>query len=285
MFIRNDYKSPRMMESEIYYKGTCGRKGEGLAKRRKPTKEEMDRANHRHKVKELRRTIQLNFTEADHLFTFKPEKNCGWTIRDLQKAWQRFSRKLRTKYKKAGKELKFIYRLEIGKKGGLHFHMLINEAGISLNEITEIWKSCGGHNVNVEPLYDAGGYEDLAEYIVKASPSEIKGQITMDSYQLDKLSRYGCSRNLKRPEPETKVYNRRTVEEIIRYGVKADDGYYLDKDSVYIGTNPYTGYSYIFYRQYKIQTAGDLNRARERIAPVQDMKHLCVDEIRHKGSR
>ena len=282
MYIRKNYNSPRMAEIEIYYKGQYGGRGESLAKRRKPTKEEMDRANHRHRVKELRRVIQLNFTEADHLYTFKPVKNCGWTVADLKKARERFTRKLRSLYRKHGIDLKFIYRQEIGKKGGLHFHMLINEAGITLNEICEIWKSCGGHNVNVEPLYDEGGYEDLAEYIVKASPYEIEGQITMDSYQLEKLSRYGCSRNLQRPEPEVKEYSRRTVEEIIRYGVKADDGYYLDKDSVYIGTNPYTGYSYIFYRQYKIKAAGDMKRARERIAPVQDEKGLCVDEYRHK---
>ena len=284
MFYKKNVDTPRMRETEIYYKGEYGRKGESLPKRRKPTKEEMDQANYRHRVKELRRVIQMNFTEEDHLLTFKPKRGCGWTIEDLIKAWKKFSRKLRALYKKHGRELKFIYRLEIGKKGGLHFHLLINEAGITLNEITEIWKSVGGHNVNSERLYDDGGYEDLAEYIVKASPSEIKGQITMDSYQLEKLSRYGCSRNLKRPEPEIKEYSRRTVEEIIRYGVKPDEGYYLDKDSVYIGKNPYTGYSYIFYRQYKIQTAGDMRRARERIAPVQDIKHQCVDEYR-KGSR
>lgn len=270
------------METEIYFKGSCGRKGEGPAKRKKPSKEEMAAVNYRHRVKKLRRKMQANFVPGDMFLTLKPIKGCGWTLLDLKKAREKFLRALKILYKKHGAELKYIYRQEIGEKGGLHFHLLINDIGISLNEIKTLWQRFGGYTVNAQPIRDEGGYEDLAEYIVKEPPAKIKGQITMDAYELDKLSRYGCSRNLIEPETETKVYTRKTVEEIIRYGVKADDGYYLDKDSVYIGVNPYTGYSYIFYRQYKIKAAGDMKRARERIAPVQDEKGLCVDEYRHK---
>lgn len=280
MFTKRDYDSPRMRETEIYYQSE--RTGASAGKRRKPTKEEIQRANHRHKVKELRRIIQLNFTEEDHLFTFKPPKNCGWTVQDLQKARKRFTRLLRTDYKKHGAELKYIYRQEIGKKGGLHFHMLINEAGVPLSVIKDLWQQAGGWNVNIESLYDEGGYEDLAEYIVKAPPSEIEGQITMDAYQLDKLSRYGCSRNLVRPTPEEHECTHKEVDEMVRFGVKADEGYYLDKDSVYIGQNPYTGLSYIFYRQYKIFTPQDLLKARSRTEARTDDRGLCVDEVRHR---
>lgn len=283
MFERKDIKTPRMTEVEIYFKGSCGRKGEELAKRRKPSKEEMDAANHRHRIKKIRWKIQANFRPDDLFLTLKPRKGCGWTLEDLIEARIKFIRVLKTLYKKHGVELKYIYRQEIGERGGLHFHLLVNDAGISLSEIKGLWQKYGGYTVNAQPLRDEGGYEDLAEYIVKEPPAKIKGQITMDSYKLDKLSRYGCSRNLIEPETETKVYTKKTVEEIIRYGVKADEGYYLDKDSVYIGVNPYTGYSYIFYRQHKIRSAEDMKKQKTRVAPVQDDKLRLVDEYKHKN--
>ena len=61
--------------------------------------------------------------------------------------------------RKKGWELKYIYRLAIGKKGGPHVHLLVNreadqETGTD-RIVSELWEN--GH-VYFASLYDAGGY-------------------------------------------------------------------------------------------------------------------------------
>ena len=93
----------------------------------------------------------------------------------------------------------------------------------------------------------------MAEYIVKPVPEEIQGQLDLFA-DIDKkvLTKYTCSRNLIRPVPERKFYSRRTVEKLVSDGPKPTEGYYIDKDSIRVGVNEYTGMSYLQYIEYKI---------------------------------
>lgn len=254
MFVRDIYRSESIDEIEIKFLGQYGRRGEKRAPRRKPTQEEIRRNNQRNREKYVRRLIQLNFKEGDWWLTFTAKKGAFTTTAQLVDACRKLRRKLRRIYKKLGEEFKYIYRLEIGERGGLHFHILINQIdGLSLEQIKEIWRACGGWSVNIQPTYQDGGYKDLAEYICKEPPAEYKGQISMSHYEIETLCRYQPSRNLKKPERERKIFRRRTVEKMIRDGIKPTEGYVLDKDSIEIGVNPYTGWSYINYRQYKVR--------------------------------
>lgn len=255
MYRLDIYDSPEVREVEIKHPGKYGKKGERRAPHRKPTKADMERVNQKNREKYVRRLIQLNFKEGDWYLTFTPKKENTWrTVDEIKEACRKIRRKLRDLYKKLGEAFKYIYRLEIGKQGGLHFHMLINAVeGVTLTRIRDMWRECGGWNVNNQPTYLDGGYQDLAEYICKEPPAEYKGQITMSHYEIETLSKYQPSRNLIKPEPIRKKFKRRTVEKMIRDGIEADPGFILDKESIEIGVNPYTGWSYINYRQYRIR--------------------------------
>ena len=145
-------------------------------------------------------------------------------------------------YKKEGRELKYIYRIGIGKRGGAHVHILINrfsteQTGTDLI-LSECWER--GH-VNFKTTYESGGFSQLADYIAKQ----------LEDWEPEKLKRYHVSRNLIRKEPKKKVIRKRSLADKTGKPIypKAPKGYYVDPDSVRIGKNPITGY---YYRHYTL---------------------------------
>lgn len=175
--------------------------------------------------------------------TYKKGDRPTWE--QMKKDLGKLIRKVRTKYRKKGWELKYIYRLAIGKKGGPHVHLLINrkadqETGAD-RIISELWEN--GH-VYFASLYDAGGYVKLSEYITKPLEEQEPGEI----------KRYSCSRNLIRKEPERDKIKRRSLIDKHKQPIypKARKGYYIDPESVKMGINPYTGYAYRHYTLIKI---------------------------------
>ena len=83
---------------------------------------------------------------------------------------------------------------------------------------------------------------------------ELTGQLTLFGNEEERklLSRYGCSRNLKMPEKETHEYRRRTVRKLLEHGPTPTEGYYIDQDSIRCGVNPYTGKTYFYYTEIKM---------------------------------
>ena len=92
------------------------------------------------------------------------------------------------------------------------------------------WEKGGVH---IDLLYDEGGLRKLAEYLSKMPDEENKLR----------ESRYSCSRNLKIPVAEVKIYKRKTWKD----EPKPPKGYYLDKETYHEGINPVTGYKYRRY--------------------------------------
>ena len=115
-------------------------------------------------------------------------------------------------------------------------------------------KSCWPHGpLNYKTIYEKGGYAKLANYITKMpEDDEIQGQMSLFSKKEQKvLLKYSTSRNLVRPKPEVKTYKNRTMKKIIDHGPKATEGFYIDKNSIVQGINPYTGMSYLYYIEYR----------------------------------
>ena len=237
------------IETDIVYAGRYGAKGEKRAPRRKATPEQVKRQNQRNKEIRMRRLIKANFREGDLWVTLKYQAGTRKEVKEVQADLSRFLRKLRTEYKKLHVTLKFIYRIELGRQGGIHTHLLVNRVLDADRIIQRLWTR---GRVNWTSTYECGGFKSLAEYIVK-EPEEIEGQMSLfDEPDRGKLIKYSSSRNLVRPEPVKKEYSRRTVRKILRDGPKPHEGFYIDKDSVVIGVNPYTGYSYIHYTEIRI---------------------------------
>ena len=256
MRIKKTYRGINSNEYEYTFAGHYGAKGEKRAKRKKKTPEQMARQNQINKENTVRRVIKSNFFPNDLWICLKYPKGTRKCMEEFVKDFNKFIRKTRTDYSKRGEAFKYIYRLEIGKRGGLHIHLICNRIWGTDILVQKNWI---GGLCDFTPMFERGGYAALAKYITKPLPVEdetFKQMSMFEDYtkkEIKQLSKYGCSKNLKRPELEVKEYKRRTVRKLIEEGPVATPGYFIDKDSIQTGVNPYTGLSYIRYTEVKIK--------------------------------
>lgn len=246
-------------EINIMFAGNYGAKGEKRTPRSKATSIQIEKQNQRNRENRVRRLINQNFSTEDYWVTLKYPAGTRKDVKELKKDFTKFARKMRYRYKKEEKDFKYIYRMEVGKNGGLHVHLLCNRI-----ENTDLYiKQCWIGHAWITTLYEEGGYTKLAEYIVKKPDEAIKGQLSLfpEEDRAD-LIHYGTSRNLEKPVPKVKEYSRRTVRGILDkiesgdYMQLATPGYYIDKNSIQTGINPFTGESYIHYIEYRIRREG-----------------------------
>ena len=247
------YRFKNSIEYEYHHKGKYGKKGEKRQSKKEVTMEQVAKQNQRNRENRMRRLIKENYEEGDLWVGLQYPKGTRKTLGEVEKDLRRFLAKMRRRYKKLGVPFKFVIRYDIGKRGGLHVHILFNREKEGPHPDL-LAKSCWPHGpLNYTTIYEYGGYEKLANYITKmAEDDEIQGQMSLFSEkEQKKLLKYSTSRNLVRPKPEVKTYKNRTMKKIIDQGPEATEGYYIDKDSIVQGVNPYTGMSYLYYIEYR----------------------------------
>lgn len=230
------YRFKNAIEIEEYHTARYGAPGQKREKKKKPTKEQVEKRNQYNKEKLARRKLRANFEVNDYFstFTYKKENrpsSMDKAKEDIKKA----IRKIRGEYKKRGHELKWMRNIEVGTKNGWHIHIVLNR----IPDTDVILKRCWTHGKVVNQLlYEAGGFAKLAAYITKSPLTDKRLR----------ESSYSTSRNLPIPEPEEKLYLRwKTWKDI-----KLVKGYYLDLDTLYEGINPNTGYQYRTYTLLKL---------------------------------
>lgn len=237
-------------EYEYKYYGNYGAKGEKRLPKKKITPEQIQRQNHTNKVKKIRRKLKNNFYEGDYWITFTYKKDTAKTIEEVMEDLKKMMEKLRRKYSKAAVPMKWIRRIEIGSKGGIHAHMVLNRIeGLDIT-LQKLWTH--GH-VNIEIL--DGNYDNLAEYIAKEPTDQQKKLMRSMDIPESKLIRYSCSRNLIEPLPEREEKSHRTMKSIFNSDLEPHKGFYIDKDSIIKGINYVTGMSYLQYEEKRC-TAG-----------------------------
>lgn len=253
------YRFPSSIEYEYKWAGNYGAKGEQRAPRCKASPEQIKKQNQWKREKYSKRLMKLNFKKGDLWCTILYPKGTRKQIEDVKTDMRKFLRKLRAKYKARGDDLKFMYRIEIGSRGGIHIHMICNHSGGDPTIDMVMQDTWTEGRVHFERF---GGeeedYKNLAEYIVKAPNEEQEKQIVekTDEKGRKSLIAYSSSRNLIRPEPERKMYRRRTVRKLIEAGPQPTEGYYIDKKSMIYGVNPYTGMAYLYYTEVKVDPGG-----------------------------
>lgn len=139
-YIRWIWDCGNTREVEEKHTGRYGARGQKRQKRRKATPEEIAKQNQWKRERDVRRLIKWNFGIGDYWFTLTYKKGSRPPWKQMQKDMSKFIRKLRDKYKKYGWELKYIYRLEIGKQGGPHVHILVNRKHSYSNWLQEAMK-------------------------------------------------------------------------------------------------------------------------------------------------
>jgi len=240
------------IEYEIKYLGAYGNKNSKRGKRKKATPEIIKKQNQRNREKRMRRLLKANFDQGDLWMTIKYSKGTRKPMKEVKTDIRRFIDTLRRKYKKYDTELKFVYRIEIGSQGGIHIHMVVPRIRGADSEIM-IQKAWKHGRINYQTL-DDGDYAELAAYIVKQPDEEIERQLKLfPEEERKELIKVSTSRNLIRPSPEHKHFKKKTVKKLIREGPTPTEGYYIVKDSIRIGVNPYTGMSYIHYTERKVR--------------------------------
>lgn len=252
-FWHDKYRIGKWIEHEYKYAGNCGKKGEKRQKKIRPTPEQVKLYNRIHKAKIIRRTIGLNFKESDYWITLTYKNREGKCMEQVKKDMGNFRDRLRRAYKKSGAALKWMQVIEVGKRGGIHIHVVLNRIeGTDILVAKNWWY---GHPY-FKQLYEEGQYEQLSHYMAKLPPEEDgTGKKREERLQdlTDKNYSYSTSKNLVRPKPdEHKKYTRRTMERAIKEGPKPTPGYYIDKGSIRIGVNKITGWSYMYYTELPV---------------------------------
>ena len=251
---RKRYKCGPCIDVEYTWAGNYGAKGEKRAPRKKATPEQIEKQNQRNKENRVRRKLLRNFKEGDYWCTLKYKKGYRPTTYQVLKDFKNFRKRLRRKFKARGQPLKFFYRIEIGKQGGVHIHYLVNDIGGTDKLVAEEWnKVQQSAGIYFAHVYEEGGFKELAEYLTKKPKGKALEQISMFPQEEQKTYIfYNCSRNLVEPEVEEREYSHWTMARILSNGPEPSPGYYIDKSTIVQGINPFTGYSYLHYTERRI---------------------------------
>lgn len=170
-----------------------------------------------------------NFGEGDlHVTLTYAKDRRPETAEEANALRAKFLAELRKGFRKAERELKYIGVTEIGSRGAVHHHIVINNPeGVDVMKlIQKAWNH--GHPF-FSPLYDEGEYEQLADYLLKG--------------ESDKGASYTRSRNLKIPEPKRELIKNRRWKD----PPSVPKGWEIIKSTVFSGQNPVTGYPYQRY--------------------------------------
>lgn len=225
------------------YTKRIGAKARG--KREKPTPEEIEKVNERNAERTLRLKINANFCTDDPFITLTYRKGERPTPEQAKENIKKLIDGLRTDYRKLGDELKYINVTEYKNKA-IHHHLLINHIeGADVSKmVRERWKF---GRPDFKYLDDTGQYKDLAAYLIKETSKTYKDN------DGGHKQRYSCSRNLVMPTPKTEI-----IKKAARWipDPKPIKGYYIDKDTVYNGVDPFTGREYQRYTMVRISGSG-----------------------------
>lgn len=238
-YFKTETKAGKTIEVHKSYTKYEGKKSKG--DKVKPTPEEMEKVNQINAERNLRLIINANFQEGDWFSTLTYRKEERQTPAKAKKCVKALLDALRNEFKKYGEELKYIHVTEYKNKA-IHHHLIINDIKIInvAKLIRKLWKY-GRPDFKV--LDDTGQYKDLAAYLIKETAKTFKEN------DGGHMQRYSCSRNLVRPVPVTEIIKKANKWAADPRPIK---GYYIDKDSVYNGVNPFTGREFQRYTMIRL---------------------------------
>ena len=251
--IQKTYIMGDTTDYEYTHPGRYGAPGEKRKEKLIPTPGQVLYQNRKNKAQTIRRLIKTNFTTEDWFLTLTWSKDKPKDMKEAYKDFENFIDKMRDAYRKFGKELKYIYAIEIGSKGGIHIHLVINDIEGFHKLLKKYWNR--GHP-NTKNLYEDGDYRELGEYLA-GMPKRQEGKSIVEAIKpLDKERyKYNHSRNLEQPIMKKKRYMHWKMRKVLRdlENMRATPGYYIDKDSIRQGINPFTGLTYLSYSEHRIR--------------------------------
>ena len=233
-YVKQTCTAGKTKEVTYYYTARYNKKGGSRKKNTNKTTEAQKKVNSRQAEKKLKRILNANYDGSCWYVTFSYKKEKRPEIKeDLTNDINKLLRRMRNLYKIEEKVLKYVWVAEVGERGAVHIHMVINN--IDIAKVKKIWDKGW---ITVKPLDESGQYRRLANYFVKYSEKTMK---TMDGFS---GKRYNSSKNLVIPEPEKKIVLGRNA---YNHTITVPRGYYVDKDSIAEAWHEVTGYMYFTY--------------------------------------
>ncbi len=243
--IRESQKAGRSIIIREYDIPSCGKRiGEPRAPKENPSPLSKVRANYRAAWRKLTALMNENCRDGDwHLvFTYRAELRPTDPLQARKDFQKKIIPLLRKLYADNGVPFTYyFYRLEVGKRGGIHHHMVVPAFPTHL--LRKIWTPEIG-NVHTTALY-SGEYSALAAYFLKSDNPD-------DPIHYNPIPgrKWSMSKGIKRPPQPVKKELKGSWEKKDPYVPK---GYALKPDTYYIGENPYTGRPYRCYIVYRPQ--------------------------------
>lgn len=238
MYIKKQCRINDKIEIEKHYPGNFGAPGVKREPKRKRTPEEMAKQNLWRKIRYLTRLIELNFRPGDWHITLTCQKEQRPGKEEAPGVIRAFRDELRKAYQKQEWNLKYIITCETGKRGAVHWHVIVNDCHNQTTStaklVRQLWTK---GRPWFSPLYEDQDYKKLAEYIVKETKKRIEDEETAE-----KLS-YTPSRNLIKPQVITEKKQARRWANPPR----APKGWYVVLESIVNGFNKFTGLPYQYY--------------------------------------
>jgi len=257
MYIEKIWDFGWAVEVEKYYPSGRYVPGKKRGPKQQPTPKEMQAQNEKNRIRKVQRLIMANFGEEGYHLVLKYEKDKRpQNMQEAKKNLKRFNDRMRAAYKKYGLPYKWIAVTEKTAGGHYHHHMVVEDIhtdDIYTRKIIEkIWTDIGGcggkkdgrHQPRTATFYDLykeGEFEGLAQYLMKKETKE-ENEGCM----------YSCSRNLIRPVPKKRVVYATRWKHPDQ--LRPRKGYYIDKETIETGTNPFTGLPFLRYMMRLIRT-------------------------------
>lgn len=249
-YIKSICRAGKTKEIAKYYTRRFQPKGEKRSPKKKETTERQYKINDRQLERKLTYILNANFDDTSRYVTFSYKVENRPDPETLVRQKRELLKKMRKVYKAEGKELKYVEAAEVGERGAVHIHMVIND--IDMRKIEKLWKY---GFVTSKPLDSSGQYRKLAEYFIKYF------QKTRKTAEQVQKKAYNCSRNLKRPEPQKHVMR----GERFKKDIRVPKGWYLDKESISEGI---TADGYEFFRYMIVRIPGYKRSPRKGNKPA-----------------
>ena len=226
---------------EEYHDGRYGAPGMPRQKKKKPTKEDMQRVNAMNKAKLCQYRLLQYFTEGDYFATLTYRVDARPPdMETAKKHWTDLRKRITKEYRKRGEPLFWVRNIERGTRGAWHIHLAITRITDTARILEEAWEYGGVYLTQIKKSkYYSEDFAELAAYLTKGKYTREKRADGSEAAPRIKEASYSTSKNMPLPEAHP--------ERVVRWqkGVKPRKGYYIAR--IHEGINPKTRYKYRKY--------------------------------------
>ena len=241
MYWEREVRAGNTIEVKRYHTGRARPRGQPRQKRYSETTFSQEEVNRKNAEDMLRWLLNTNFGYGDyHIVLNYQREPCDpyRTFDEMRCDVSRFIRNLKRRYLNEGKEMKYIYVIEVGEKSSRHTHVVLN--GISIKLIQDCWQF---GRITCTPLDRSGDYRRLGNDLLKYSDN------TFRNVGAAMKTRYSRSRNLQLPNIRKTLIKKASTYRKLPVAKK---GYEIIADTVEYGVDNF-GYPFMKYSMVRLE--------------------------------